>query len=97
MTLRTPQTVRETITGSTDSIKRLHELERGQSGPIVWIKMKTPQRSRDLAAMGIFPLATVTMIANYAHHVIFKVDEREFAADREIASGIGVGPPEVAS
>jgi Fe2+ transport system protein FeoA len=93
VTLSTAYTNQETITGSEDSIKRLYELRRGQAGPIVWINISTPQRLQDLRAMGIFPYATVTMIANHDHHVIFRLDHRDFAADKEIASRIWVGAP----
>jgi Fe2+ transport system protein FeoA len=53
--------------------------------------MRTRRRAYELAALGILPCTTITMIANHGYSVIFKVDDREFAADREIASGIRVG------
>jgi Fe2+ transport system protein FeoA len=72
------------------SIKPLNELERGQTGRIVSIKMRTPEDARRLLGMGILPNSNVRLIANYAHYVIFLVDYREFVAEKEVACGIFV-------
>jgi|SRR6266498_1566809 len=53
-------------------------------------RTNTPEQLRELMAMGISPNAVVRMIDNYARHVIFNVDHKKFAADKEITSGIAV-------
>ncbi len=73
-----------------NSIRRLDELEGGQAGLIVSIKARSPEQLQELIAIGISPCSIVRMIENYAHHVVFKVDHKKFAADKEIASEIFV-------
>ncbi len=72
------------------SIKPLRELEPGQAGPIVSIQMNTPELSQELTAMGIAPNAVVRMVANHRSSFLFRIERKEFAADKEIASGIWV-------
>jgi ubiquinone/menaquinone biosynthesis C-methylase UbiE/Fe2+ transport system protein FeoA len=76
------------ISQARNSIKPLPALQRGQAGWIISIQPDVPERMQELLAMGISPYATVKMIANYAHYMIFMVDRREFAADRETTAGI---------
>jgi len=75
-----------------NKIKQLDELEAGQTGLIVSIKAKTPENSQMLMAMGISSYAVVRMINNYPHHIIFKIDHRKFAADKEIGAMIFIQP-----
>jgi ubiquinone/menaquinone biosynthesis C-methylase UbiE len=82
------------ISQAQTSIKSLPALERGQAGWIISIQTNIPEHLQELLVMGISPCATVRMIANYAHYVVFKVDNggytKEFAADIEIAAEITV-------
>ena len=69
-------------------LKQLDELGPGQSGLIVSIVSKTSKSSQQLMAMGIVPDATVRMMNNFAHYIVFKVDQKKFAADKDIAARI---------
>ena len=73
-----------------DTIKPLCELKRGQTGLIFSIKSNTPEHLQELLTMGITPNAIVSLIYNYGRYVVFKVNSKEFAADKEITSGIAV-------
>jgi Fe2+ transport system protein FeoA len=71
-----------------NSLTQLDELEAGQRGLIVSIVSKTSESSQQLMAMGIVPDATVRMMNNFAHYIVFKVDQKKFAADKDIAARI---------
>jgi Fe2+ transport system protein FeoA len=71
-------------------IKCLNELERGQSGLILTIKTSSHDTMQELVSLGISPDAMVEMVDAYAGYVVFKVNQKEFAAEQEIAAGIDV-------
>lgn len=73
---------------SQNPLKQLDELGPGQDGLIVTIGSKTSESSQQLMAMGIVPDATVRMMNNFAHYIVFKIDQKKFVADKDIAARI---------
>lgn len=74
------------------TVKPLSLLEVGQAGWIVSLETKSVENERELTSLGISPQAIVRMFARHKSHFIFKVDDKKFVADREVAAGIMVRP-----
>jgi Fe2+ transport system protein FeoA len=71
-----------------NAVKQLSELDAGQVGLIVSVEADSPGSSQKLVTMGILPNSVVRMMNRYAHYIIFKVDDRKFAAERAVGERI---------
>jgi Fe2+ transport system protein FeoA len=72
-----------------NGVRPLDELKSGQSGQIVAIAQNARQLQQ-LTALGVVQSAFVRVIDNQVHHVMFRVDGRKVAVDKEVAAGIAI-------
>jgi len=68
--------------------KHLAELKSGQTGRVVGVRGKIPEVVQELASMGIVRHASVRVVDNYDGYIVFRVEQRKFVVDKEIAAGI---------
>ena len=84
-----PAQIQSANQGTARSLSRL---EVGQAGWIVSLETKSAENKQELTSLGISPQAIVRMFANHKSYFIFKVGDKKFVADKEIAAGIMVQP-----
>ncbi len=70
-------------------VSALSQLTPGQNGKVAYVYAPESHQLQKLMAMGILPGAGISLIQNFPSFV-FKVDQTQFAVDREIAEAIYV-------
>ncbi len=80
---------RQERTPARKLVSALSGLAPGQSGKVAYVYAPDSGQLQKLMAMGIMPGAAISLIQNFPSFV-FKINESQFAVDREIAEAIYV-------
>ncbi len=83
------QCCRQGQTPARKLVSALTQLTPGQNGKVAYVYAPESHQLQKLMAMGILPGAGISLIRNFPSFV-FKVDQTQFAVDREIAEAIYV-------
>lgn len=70
-------------------VSALSQLTPGQNGKVAYVYAPESSQLQKLMAMGILPGAGISLVQNFPSFV-FKIDQTQFAVDREIAEAIYV-------
>ena len=73
----------------SDKTRRLSSLGPGVSGRVVRVMRENPDRADRLAALGVTPGATVTVLQGFPG-VVFRCDHTELAVEPAVARAIVV-------
>jgi DtxR family Mn-dependent transcriptional regulator len=78
---------------SSDGVRPLSSLARGEGGTVVDTARSDPHRRDRLLALGVTPGARVTMLQTFPG-IVFLCDQTELAIERAVAEAILVRPGE---